>query len=139
MKYVCSLFLILALPFFGFSAKAEALLLVTIDHRGGLCAPHTDCNISTQIFENGFCAGACDQHHISSKKIKDLKAIIDKTDFNDFRKVKFTETCPVDYDGQEAIYHFYTSHGEEQLASCKYVLDTNKEPFKSLLKIVDSQ
>jgi hypothetical protein len=59
----------------------------------------------------------------------------------DFESVcvrRFTETCPSAYDGQEIIYAFHRSGGDERMSTCEYVPERALQPFPQVPEILDA-
>src|SRR5687768_2510035 len=88
--------------------------LVTITTRGGDC-PEGACESETVVERDG-------RLHMTKPEITALGTIpaaaldaldaaIRTTDFDDVRARPFTGECPVNFDGQEAIYEFATPSG----------------------------
>ena len=109
--------------------------LVTITTRGGEC-PEGACESETSVERDG-------RLHMTKPEIaalgtipaaplSALDAAIRTTDFADIRARPFTGECPVNFDGQEAIYEFATPSGVERLESCQTELDPDHPLFKAL-------
>lgn len=98
-------------------------LLLTIESRGGLC-PQGTCSIEKSVY--------------NSKDTKKLEILINSANYNEIRTKKFTGLCPTAYDGQEAIYIFYTKHGNEKVSSCDTAIDYNSELFIEVEKALQN-
>jgi hypothetical protein len=73
---------------------------------------------------------------LTAAQMAELRDLVEQTDFEAIRAVTFTELCPTAYDGQESIYTFYTSHGEEVLSSCESQIDTNLPLFRWIEELI---
>lgn len=93
----------------------QPLYLVKADYSGGMC-PNGPCSSSRVIYKSNN---------------SDLQELINQTDFNEIRKVKFTELCPTAYDGSKVLYTFYTSHGIEQIDTCVTKVNPNSPLFQT--------
>jgi hypothetical protein len=105
----------------------EAAPLMTLYRHGGLCV-YGGCEWTFAIDEDGSAViadggSARIQTALSNRQIAELIALIEQTDFAAIKAVPFTDTCPTAYDGQESIYTFQTTRGEEVIASCQVVVD----------------
>jgi hypothetical protein len=65
-----------------------------------------------------------------------LTDLIATTDFNALRSHAFTGTCPVAFDGQEAVYEFTTDHGVERIESCTTEVDLKAPLFAAVAGVL---
>ena len=109
--------------------------LVTVTTRGGEC-PEGPCGSITIIERDG-------RLHMTQPEIAEfgtipaaafnaLEAAVESTDFAAIRTKPFRGECPVNFDGQEAIYEFATSSGIERLESCQVEIDPAHPLFAAL-------
>lgn len=95
--------------------------LVTVMIHGGLC-PDGPCERTTYLDRDGLVRAAekspSELGRMDAGALATLRAAIEATDFAELRSHPFRGECPMNYDGQELVLTFATSHGAETLASC---------------------
>ena len=65
-----------------------------------------------------------------------LTSLINTANFEEIRSKKFTGTCPTAYDGQEAIYTFYTLTETQTVSSCEFEIDNQSPLFSEINQIL---
>jgi hypothetical protein len=115
--------------------------LLTLQYHGGMC-PDGACESVTALRRDGTYTrtigkGTPREGSVSRQKVDTLSQEIARADFARIKSVPFTGTCPIAYDGQEAIYTFQTAVGPQEIASCKVQIDENSSLFKAVQAIVD--
>ena len=115
--------------------------LLDIRWTGGLCAGPSIghvCRSRVVVYRDGSYRSSGDvtqptQGSLDHQLIERLESAINEANFNEIRSKPFTGVCPSAYDGQEGLYEFSTSHGNEVIGSCK----TNIDYKSKLFKVVD--
>ena len=106
--------------------------LVTVETRGGEC-PDGACGSTIVIESDGrvhaTAPTAAELGWLPGVTLEALATEISKTDFSALKSRPFTGTCPVAFDGQEAIYTFATALGPERIASCEVEVDPSEPVF----------
>jgi hypothetical protein len=109
--------------------------LLTITRRGGLC-PDGPCGSTVAIERDGRLHEVAPTSNevgtITQPRIAALAAAIVATDFTALRQNRFTEECPVNFDGQETIYQFATAGGIERIASCETQMNESHPLFLAI-------
>ncbi len=75
---------------------------------------------------------------VGQQKLIELINLIERTNFNELKNHKFTETCPEAYDGVRYVYSFATKHGVEILDSCETLIDEKSQLFRVIKNISDN-
>ena len=116
----------------------QSKIILRISTTGGLC-PYAQCHSELLVYDDGtgtFKEGSQEkQFTINSKELNELLTLIEQANFEDLRKIEFTNDCPTAYDSKQFIYSFLTKHGEEILDSCKNVLNEETPLLKSTQEI----
>jgi hypothetical protein len=116
--------------------------LMSLYRHGGLCASGA-CEWTFTLQADGTAAivensGTRIDALVSQDRMAQLRALIEQTDFAAIKALPFTDTCPTAYDGQESIYTFQTSRGQEVLAGCEVVIDPALPLFRWIDDLVAS-
>ncbi len=115
--------------------------LVTITVRGGEC-PEGPCGATTVIERNGrvhrTAPAAAEVGALPADILTALDAAVKTTEFDVVRARPFTGECPVNFDGQEAIYEFGAPTGTERIATCETEIDPDHPLFLALSAAVTS-
>lgn len=106
--------------------------LVTISYIGGLCPDGVCSSVQAILKDGSFFIDGKLKSQIQKSEISQLENLINTTNFEAIKAVKFTGTCPTAYDGQEATYTFNTSHGQETLSSCRVKIDYQSALFSKI-------
>ena len=108
---------------------------MTIEWRGGLC-PDGLCERTLEIARDGSVhdprkpggrLGA-----VPSATVQRLGAEISRADFHRIASHPFAGTCPMAYDGQEAVYTFDAPSGLVVIASCSVAIDPTDPLFRAV-------
>lgn len=121
-------------------AETDTLLMKLVRH-GGLCASGSECQWQMTIYQSGAYTignemGMVSEGVLSAEQMAELRGLIEQTGFAAIRAVPFTELCPTAYDGQESIYTFNTSYGEEVLSSCEVQIDMTLPLFQWIEELI---
>jgi len=111
--------------------------LVTITTRGGEC-PEGACGSVTVIERDGTVhitqPNEFEVGTVPPDVLARLDAAIRATDYTVLRSIPFVGECPVNFDGQEAIFEFGAPGGVQRIASCETAID----PAHPLFAAVDA-
>jgi hypothetical protein len=94
--------------------------LVTVVRHGGLCVTGSECRSTLRIDDTTVSGAGFRPRRLSAAERSALLAAIAKLDLRYLKAHPFRGTCPVAYDGSEAIYRFRGFPGA--LPSCTYDL-----------------
>ena len=116
--------------------------LLSVVWRGGLCQ-YGACSTTFELSGDGGYRltegdGAETFGVIESTLVDALPHATSAADFEAVRVRGSTEICPTAYDGQEIIYVFHRSGGDERMSTCEYVLEWELPPFPQALAILDA-
>jgi hypothetical protein len=121
--------------------SAESDPLVVISLRGGEC-PEGLCQSTTVIERSGRVhRTAPEPTELGTARpdiLEVLRLAMDGADFEAIRSVPFTGECPVNFDGQEAIFEFHTGDGIERIASCETEIDPTDPLFAALEALLEA-
>jgi hypothetical protein len=107
--------------------------LVDMTWRGGLCMDDKVCESKVTILTNGdYVIDNKVIKRMANSELQELTRQINSADYVKIKSNKFTGTCPMAYDGQEAVYTFYVGNKTEVIASCTVEIDYKSEPFQLL-------
>jgi hypothetical protein len=114
---------------------AEPLALVSIETRGGEC-PAGPCRRLVNIEGDGSLHEVIPTDvvlgTVPDPLLEALRIEIEQANYPLLQSRPFTGECPTHVDGQETIYTFHVSTGDEELASCKVVIDPNHPLFRAV-------
>jgi hypothetical protein len=117
------------------AATPEAFAVVSIEPRGGEC-PAGMCNRLVNIEGDGRLHEVIPKDRVLGRVppeiLEALRIEMEQANFPLLQSKPFTGECPTAVDGQETIYTFHVSTGDEQLASCKVAIDPNHSLFQAL-------
>jgi hypothetical protein len=120
-------------------AVSDGTPLATLDTHGGSCE-EKPCHTVTNIYENGTCEGPdCKRPNFTPEEIAHLKEAINGTDFDAIKETEFVGDCPTSPDVPKFAYVFRTDKGKVKLGTCEYAIDSYREPFHSLWKMLDKK
>lgn len=123
----------LILSTFKFLGESSMPELLNIKFNGGLCPDGNACSSTKTIMQNG---SVLINNKLKTKTdLTKLTSLINTVNFDEIRSKKFTGTCPTAYDGQEAIYTFYTSTGAQTISSCEFEIDNQSLLFSEINQI----
>jgi hypothetical protein len=109
--------------------------LVTVETRGGLCAPGP-CGTTVILDRDGRVRLAArppnDLGTVSPDVLATLDATIRTTDFAALRSHPLTGQCPTAIDGQELVFEFASPGGIERIASCETAVDFGTPLFRAV-------
>ncbi len=128
--------------------KISAPYLVKITTSGGLCqyglceaeyvisiAGELEKTYHKLISENKY-EKVTETVKINSSDYQLLKTQITNTNFQKIIDSKFTEICPIVYDGSQHLFSFYPTNTEIILDSCKQIIEVEKDPFKLIYQLI---
>lgn len=116
-------------------APPEHAALVTIATRGGLC-PNGPCAGIVVIGADGQIRQLLPKDAVLGvvpPGILDALGVeMARVDFALLESRPFTGECPTAFDGQETIYTFHLSTGDESMASCTVAIDPDHPLFRAV-------
>lgn len=113
--------------------------LLKIYTHGGLCVSGQECSITIQISREGKIVKEDKILGFLEKADLDkLTKAIDSANYQVMFQKKFTDTCPIAYDGTETVYTFHSAKGVEVIDSCEVEINQNWELFKVLGDIMNN-
>jgi hypothetical protein len=114
--------------------NSDQQILKVYSH-GGLCMKDQQCSNTTILTKDGSVLKESQKtKKLTPQEITQLRDIIKNTNFSKIKSGKFTDVCPMAYDGQEIIYTIYASDTTEELPSCTYNIDPNDPLFNFIHK-----
>ena len=109
-----------------------AIALVSIETRGGEC-PEGPCNRLVNIDADGSIHELIPTDRVVGTVpepiLEALRIEMEQANYPLLQSRPFTGECPTNVDGQETIYTFHVSTGDEELASCNVAIDSNHPLF----------
>jgi hypothetical protein len=121
------------------SPTPQPFALVTIETRGGECA-QGGCSRLINV------EGDLTLHEVIPKDrilgtvpeplFDALKIEVEQANYQQIESKPFRGDCPTTFDGQETVYTFHVSTGDETIASCKVAIDENHPLFQALAAAV---
>ena len=113
----------------------EPFAVVSIETRGGEC-PNGGCNRLINIEGDGTLHEVIPKDDVLGKVpeplLDALRIEVEQANYPLLQSKPFTGECPTAVDGQETVYTFHVTTGDEQLASCKVAIDPNHPLFQAL-------
>jgi hypothetical protein len=113
----------------------EPIAVVSIESRGGEC-PSGACTRLVNIEGDGTLHEVIPTDvvlgTVPDPLLEALRLEVEQANFAQLQSRPFTGECPTNVDGQETIYTFHVSTGDEELASCKVAIDPNHPLFQAL-------
>jgi hypothetical protein len=88
------------------TAAGATAPIVTVTRHGGLCLTGTECRSTLRIDDRTISGDGYVSRRLKPAERAALLTAIGKLDLKVIRARPFTGTCPIAYDGQEAIYRF---------------------------------
>jgi hypothetical protein len=143
MRFLVALLALLAL--LGLAACAGTALpaadapVVTIEFHGGLCADGGECRSVFVIRGDGMIVDPTRGDgpiKADPGQFARMLSAIASTDLQAMKARPFTGTCPIAFDGQEAIFTFRLAGGDLRLASCESELDPEHELFRAIREVL---
>ncbi len=111
------------------------MAVVSIETRGGECATGS-CNRLVNIDGDGTLHEVIPKDQVLGtvpEPILDaLRIEVEQANFAQLQSRPFSGQCPTAVDGQETIYTFHVTTGDEEIASCKVAIDPNHPLFQAL-------
>ena len=102
------------------AGAATSQPIVTVVRHGGLCISGSECRSTLRIDDATISGDGYRPRRLSPAERTALLAAIGKLDLRSLKAHPFRGTCPVAYDGSEAIYRFRGF--PRAVASCKFDL-----------------
>jgi hypothetical protein len=113
----------------------QPIAVVSIETRGGECASGS-CNRLVNIDGDGTLHEVIPKDAVLGTVPKELldalRLQVEQADYRSLRSKPLTGVCPTAVDGQETIYTFHATAGDQQLASCKVAIDPKHPLFQAL-------
>lgn len=110
----------------------QPIAVVSIETRGGEC-PTGSCNRLVNIEGDGTLHEVIPKDAVLGtvpEPILDaLRIEIEQANYPLLQSRPFTGECPTAFDGQETIYTFHATTGDEEFASCTVAIDPNHPLF----------
>lgn len=133
------LFSIAAFIAYQSSDQNDEYIITEVKYSGGLGLGNmveNRSNFTLQIYSSGrVLRSGKEIMKISKRNINTTKKEINLIDYSFIKSNIFTGTCPIEADGEEITYTFYTPQGKEVLSTCVYEIDTTQPPFSTLNNI----
>jgi hypothetical protein len=112
----------------------EPFALVTIEIRGGEC-PSGLCTRLINIEGDRRLHEVIPKDKVLGTVPEDvfdaLKIEVEQANYQQIESKPFRGECPTAVDGQETIYTFHVTTGDEEIASCKVAIDQNHPLFQA--------
>jgi hypothetical protein len=109
--------------------------LVSIETRGGEC-PAGACSRLVNIEGDGTVHEVIPTDRVlgavPEPSLEALRIEIEQANYAVIQSRPFRGECPTAVDGQETIYTFHVSTGDEEIASCTVAIDENHPLFQAL-------
>lgn len=113
--------------------------LVSVYVHGGLCPNGRECSSTTVIKRDGTIITEGENRTVlDTIELTKLTNLVNTEDYNTLKARKYSGLCPTSYDGSEAIYTFYTSHGTERIASCEVAIDERAPLFSEINQLLST-
>jgi hypothetical protein len=113
----------------------QPVAVVTLETRGGDC-PSGSCNRLINIEGDGRLHEVIPTDRVlgtvPDELLEALRIEMEQANFLQLESTPFTGECPTAVDGQETIYTFHVSTGDEEIASCEVAIDPNHPLFQAL-------
>jgi hypothetical protein len=115
--------------------------LLTVEVHGGLC-PDGECRNVTEVDADGTVREVLPRAQplgtVPLPLVGALRFEMERANFGFIQARPFTGECPTAYDGQEAIYTFHLSTGDERVASCSVAIDPQHPLFRAVDAVLTS-
>ncbi|MEA2518951.1 MAG: hypothetical protein QOF49_1031 [Chloroflexota bacterium] len=112
-----------------------ALAIVSIETRGGHCTTGS-CNRLMNIEADGKLHEVIPKDEelgtIPGPLLEALRVEVEQANYRLLQSRPFTGLCPTASDGQETVYVFHATAGDEEIASCKVAIDANHPLFQAV-------
>lgn len=112
--------------------SAKPIAIVSIETRGGEC-PDGACGRLVAIDDDGSLDEVIPTDRVlgtvPAPLLDALRIEIEQANYPLLQSRPFTGECPTAFDGQETIYTFHATTGDEVFASCKVAIDPNHPLF----------
>jgi len=106
--------------------------IVQVELRGGLC-PEGACQVRLALAADGTISRSDGtSHRLDAGTMGRVAAAIGSADWDAILATPFEGTCPVAFDGSEAVWTVRTSRGVVTVASCTTLVDSTQEPWQTL-------
>lgn len=116
--------------------------LLAVEWRGGLC-PYGGCTTTLEVTTDGAYrlvegSGVEEAGTVASTLVDALSDAVATANFDAVRVHGSTEVCPTAYDGQEIVYTFHASTGDERMSTCEDVIEFDLDPLPQTLAIIEA-
>jgi hypothetical protein len=112
---------------------------VSVETRGGECASGL-CSHLLNIEADGRIHEVIPKDevlgNVSPELVDALQVEVERANYQLIRSRPFIGTCPTAYDGQETIYTFHVSRGDQVIASCKVAIDPKHPLFQAVATVL---
>lgn len=126
---------VIPLPSESPAPSPEPIGVVTIETRGGEC-PSGPCSRLVNINADGTIHQVVPRDEVlgtvPEPALEALRIEVEQANYPLLQSRPFTGECPTAFDGQETIYTFHVTTGDEELASCRVAIDPNHPLFQAL-------
>jgi hypothetical protein len=116
-----------------------ANVIVSVETRGGECASGL-CTRLLNIEADGHIHEVIPKDEVLGtvpvEVVDALQVEVERANYRLLRSRPFTGTCPTAYDGQETIYTFHASRGDQVIESCKVAIDPKHPLFQGVAAVL---
>jgi hypothetical protein len=113
--------------------------IVSVETRGGECASGL-CTRLLNIEADGHIHEVIPKDEVLGtvpvEVVDALQVEVERANYRLLRSRPFTGTCPTAYDGQETIYTFHASRGDQVIESCKVAIDPKHPLFQGVAAVL---
>ena len=117
------------------TASPEPQPVISIETRGGECVSGP-CDRLVNIDDNGRIHEVIPKDRVVGTVPKDILEALQiemvQANYDLLQSRPFSGTCPTAFDGQETIYTFHVTTGDEEFASCTVAIDPNHPLFQAV-------
>ncbi len=109
--------------------------IVSVETRGGECASGL-CTHLLNIEADGHIHEVIPKDEVLAtvpvELVDALQIEVERANYQLIRSRPFTGTCPTAFDGQQTIYTFHVSRGDQVIDSCKVAIDPKHPLFQAV-------
>lgn len=115
--------------------------ILTVETRGGEC-PEGACRSLVNVEADGTVHQVLPTDKtlgtVPAELVEALRIEVEQANYLLLQSRPFTGECPTAFDGQETIYTFHVSTGDERMASCEVAIDENHPLFRAVAAVLAS-
>jgi len=119
----------------------EPFPIVSVETKGGECAEGL-CTRLLNIEADGRIHEVIPKDQVlatvSPELVEALQIEVERANYPLIKSRPFTGTCPTAVDGQETIYTFHATKGDQEIASCKVAIDPNHPLFQAVAAVLSA-